>query len=457
MKQSLLKGIVCLLCASVVFTLFACSNQTNSDSSYQSSLDDSSSVVEEIPLDVNHGIADTSNLYGICYLIEDREYWGSPFTTDDFAIDFQLIKNLGAKTVRHWMHFTYLLQDKESVNEKNCETMHKELAESTKQGLLNIGMNHHNFNTGVTTVGKVKRNLSTGSYYKQWLDDYYTSWYTLVSEFPEVTYWEIDNETNNPDFMYDCNDRSLFSSEMMAAITTDMLYYATRAIHDANPNAKSIMGGLTEPYGQGKFNVEKSRPSNAWFLQKIYDNIASGEYGYFYSTESDETASLNPDDYFDIVAWHPYLDTKNFDPEYFVAENHKVYQVVLDNEHKHKKVFITEVGYSDTKKTEEIAAANVIALLNAVKEHMPYVETVNIFRMFDNAATNWAAGTDGVSRYGFFTDPDPARSYLNMAGTRTVIAGEPKPLAEAYQKAAGGNGDLNLLKDYYKNKKSTAE
>ena len=90
------------------------------------------------------------------------------------------------------------------------------------------------------------------------------------------------------------------------------------------------MGGLTEPMGQGKSDETGSRPSDAWFLQKIYDNIFSGEYGYFYSSETNETASVNPDDYFDVAAWHPYRDTKDFDADYFVAENHKVYQTVLD-------------------------------------------------------------------------------------------------------------------------------
>ena len=94
--------------------------------------DNEDPIEQEIPLDTAHGIADTSKLYGICYLIEDREYWGTPFKNEDFAIDFQLIKNLGAKTVRHWMHFNYLLNDKNTLNEKNCATMHAELAESNK-------------------------------------------------------------------------------------------------------------------------------------------------------------------------------------------------------------------------------------------------------------------------------------------------------------------------------------
>lgn len=403
---------------------------------------------EEIPLDTDHGIADREKLYGMCYLIEDREYTGSPFKEEDFGVDFQLIENLGAKTVRHWMHFTYLLEDEETLNRKNCDTMHAELAECVVRGITNIGMNHHNFNNGKYSVGKVRRNLATGSYYKQWLDDYYTSWYTLVSEFPEVEYWEIDNEPNNPDFMYSCYDKTYFDSEMMAAITTDMLYYATRAVHDANPDAKSVMGGLTEPMGQGDSDEENGKPSNARFLQMIYDNIASGEYGYFYSEETNETASVNPDDYFDVVAWHPYRDTKEFNEDYFVSENNKVYQVVLDNEQKHKKVFITEVGYSEAGKGADGAAANVIALMKAVEERMPYVETVNIFRMFDNAATSWAAHGN-VSRFGFFADPNPDRVYSDSYGTRQMIAGEAKELAVLYQKAAGGTGSLDLLKNYY--------
>ena len=157
---------------------------------------------------------------------------------------------------------------------------------------------------------------------------------------------------------------------------------------------------------------------------------------------------MNPDDYFDVAAWHPYRDTKDFDADYFVAENNKVYQTVLDNEHKHKKVFITEVGYSEAGKGADGAAANVIALMKAVEERMPYVETVNIFRMFDNADTDWAAHGN-VSRFGFFADPNPDRAYMDSYGTRQMIAGEAKDLAVLYQKAAGGTGDLNLLKNYY--------
>ena len=114
--KKIISFLLCVFLCTGIFS--ACGGDTPTSSSVKKP-DDSSSAVEDVPLDVNHGIADQSKLYGICYLIEDREYYGSPFTARDFDIDFQLIENLGAKTVRHWMHFNYLLTDKQTINSKN--------------------------------------------------------------------------------------------------------------------------------------------------------------------------------------------------------------------------------------------------------------------------------------------------------------------------------------------------
>lgn len=99
----------------------------------------------------------------------------------------------------------------------------------------------------------------------------------------------------------------------------------------------TIMGGLTEPNGLGT-------GTNKQFLQYIYDNIASGDYGYFYGKEEAAHASLDADDYFLAAAWHPYYAKKKFDAEEFVRLNGDIYDVILKNEGKHKKVFFTEMG-----------------------------------------------------------------------------------------------------------------
>ena len=233
-------------------------------------------TTEELPLTPDYGIADQQYLYGLCYLLEERDYTGSPFTEDDIETEVQLMQNLGVRNVRHWIHCTTYMLDKDTMNEEACETMHAVLAACEDAGIVNIGMNHHNFNNGMSTVGKLRRNMVPGSDYLLWLEDYYTTWYHLVSEFPEVQYWEIDNELNNPDFMFDAVTQGRFTSEEMAAIATDMLWYASRGIHDANPDAVAVMGGLTERFGLGNSDTENGDPSMQWFLQAIYDNIASG-------------------------------------------------------------------------------------------------------------------------------------------------------------------------------------
>ena len=126
---------------------------------------------------------------------------------------------------------------------------------------------------------------------------------------------------------------------------------------------------------------------------------------------------------------------------------------VLDNERKHKKVFITEVGYSDTGKGEETAAANVIAMLTAIRDRMPYVETVNIFKLYDVGKKNNWDSVDEV-RFGLVHDPDTSRTYykldieknsINVAEDGRCIPGAPKNKAYEYQRLAGGTGSLEVL------------
>ena len=57
---------------------------------------------KEIPLDAQHGIADQSYLFGMCYLLEERSVQSL-----DIDKEVQLMKNLGVKSVRQWIHFTH--------------------------------------------------------------------------------------------------------------------------------------------------------------------------------------------------------------------------------------------------------------------------------------------------------------------------------------------------------------
>ncbi|MGN1077286.1 MAG: hypothetical protein ACI4ST_02105 [Candidatus Gallimonas sp.] len=400
---------------------------------------------DSLPLDAQHGIADQSNLYGMCYLMEERSA-----DSLDVETEVRLMRNLGVKTVRQWMHFSHFMKSPTELKE-NCTTttnMHELLAACEEAGILNIGMNHHNFCTTRTkasaTAKPFARDVSDGSEYVQWLNDYYLSWYTLVSEFPEVEYWEIDNEVNNPGFMTDAAGQSSYSVKQMAEIATDMFYYASRAIHDANPEAKTIMGGLTEPNGLGRGNT-------ANFLQMLYDNVASGEYGYFYGREDRAAASRDPDDYFMIACWHPYM--QDFNRQHFIEINNEYYEIILKNERKHKKVFFTEIGWNDDSVGGESVSIRYLEEMYEAVASMPYVETVNVFKLYDNGTlNNW----DGpyYQYWGLFHDADPAHVYvpcskttdgINIGADGYCITGAPKNKAYAYQRLAGGSGSLDLM------------
>ena len=399
---------------------------------------------KSIPLDAQHGIADQSKLFGMCYLLEERV--GSL----DIEKEVQLMKNLGVKTVRQWMHFSHFMSNPETIKKgATLDNMHKLLAECEKAGMVNIGMNHHNFwskGKSSATAKPYARDISEGSNYVQWLNEYYTSWKTLVAEFPEVTYWEIDNEVNNPDFMTDGGGKgsSSYSVRQMAQIATDMFYYASRAIHEVNPNAQTIMGGLTEPTGLGKGNTLN-------FLNMLYDNIESGEYGYFYGIEDKALASKNADDYFQIACWHPYMSS--FNKQHFIEINNEFYSVILEREGKHKKVFFTEFGWNDEKVGGEDNAMQFMKLTYEAIKEMPYVETANIFKLYDTGKlNNW----DGYNYqyFGLIHDPDVSRHYPPLEGDDRAIfidengyciPGAPKRKAYLYQELAGGSGSLEIL------------
>lgn len=385
-------------------------------------------------LSVNGGgeqVEKANMLYGMCYVKSERADYEKYAETDVL-----LMKNLGVGSVRNWMHFTDLLLNKNKVNETACEKMHALLNEQKKAGMTIIGMNHTNFNSGSNISGKPARDTTKGSYYTEWLLDYYYSWKTLVAEFPEVDYWEIDNEINNSDFMKNTYGEVVYGMQEMADISADMLFYASKGIHSANKAAITVMGGITEPSGLG-------HGENVEFLQLLYSNIESGNFGYVYGVDSPSSASQNPDDYFQVACWHPYVWTK-FDKQYFIAENNKIYDVIKKHEPQGKEVFFTEIGQSNDNRTEVETAEFVTQMYEAVKS-LEYVKVVNYFKLFDVAKVAW---TGKFSRYGLFYDPDESRTYTQSAGedlTTPLVNGAPKLSAYAFQNVSGGKGSLELL------------
>lgn len=354
-------------------------------------------------------LANNDFLAGMCYM----QYEWQDKLNDDYVL--KAMKNMGVKSLRTWMHFSYFLENPNTIKQDNVKKMHDYLTKAIDMGFQIIGMNHYSYHEkGYFSIGKEKRVdfENEASKYNIWLDNYELSWYTLANEFSEITYWEIDNEINNPDFMYiDGQKNNVLNQKEMAHIALDMLYKGSIGIHKANPNANTIMGGLVDSCGLGMGSSYNGiyTGTNKEFLEILYDYIASGEH-----------ESIYPDDFFQIAAWHPYYYQNSAD-EYFVFENNAIYEIIKRREGKDKKVFLTEFGWSDNNVSNK--GQNIKELFTTLKTQMPYVESLHYFLLFDK--------TENLD-VGLYNYPLANNCY-------------PKDSAYAYQQVNGGKGKLDFI------------
>ncbi len=361
--------------------------------------------------------ANQDYLFGMCGIFEAHST-DNPNFSWDVAID--LCKNLGVKSIRTWLRFRYVMDTDMNIIEEEAAKYHAHFAQQKEYGIQTIAMCQNNLQPdGTFGTTKPARDLSEGSTYMKWLENFEECWYRLVKEFPEVEYWEIENESNNTTFMEKFGGGS-FSTLEMAQITADMLFFASRGIHRANPEAITVMGGIV------MWNAVD-------FLNMVYDEI--------YDKSS---WSQKPDDYFQVACWHPYnttLSARTIDK--WVQQQKDVYAVVKKREGKDKKVFFTEFGWSDL---ETSAAAKQTALelvYTKIQEELPFVEAAHYFRMFDRSAQTF--GSTKEKKFGIFNDP------LNlMIGQKpdVYLLGAPKEIAYLYQRLAGGTGDLTIMQKW---------
>ncbi len=361
-------------------------------------------------------------LYGMCYLAWERR------GAADYKTALQLMKNLGVQSIRHWMHFNYYMTDYQTFHPERTQQMHEIIAEAQKLGFQLIGMSHTNWSVTENRFcgGKPTRIPVEGSDYYKWLECYEETWYNVAKEFPEITIWEIDNEINNKDFMYlEGNRERLLTLEEMAAMSADMLFYASRGIHRANPDAITVMGGIVDPMGLG-IPAPHTGITMVNFMEALYDAIDSGEHGSFYY-----------DDFFQVACWHPYY-YKGMADSYFVEQNNAIYEVITRREGKDKKVYLTEFGWREDIFGEENICKAMETLYTVIAEEMPYVESLHYFHAFNCMGNNGEVG-------GMFYDPDPGMVDVVKGSDERRTPGAPKSFAYAYQKAAGGSGSLDLL------------
>lgn len=363
-----------------------------------------------------------------------------------------LVAGLGCRAYRSWMHLTEVLNDPYTVNEKALEQHTRLLTRAMELDIEVTAMSHEWFlpEGCIQRTGHAMppRDLTEGSLYLQALHMLEESWCTMAAAFPQVAIWEVGNEWNLNAFLHPdgflLGDMSVpFTPDEKYDIAVDMMYFSARGIRRGNPGAKvaSFSPALsTESLGGGMPDFLPVMYGAAWALDQVYRRIRSGMFW-----------SCDPDDYFDFVAWHPYVFTTRDVPDkdlFLDVEepdtlwrdfNDAAYRVMRKYGDGDKQVLLTETGFTDCGNPEwEERYAKYNKKIIRYAEEMPYVRTLHNFRLLnenamlkrDGIENNQIGGLTEVY-FGLFTDPEE--------GCR------PRKRACALQEMTGSKADLVQL------------
>jgi len=364
----------------------------------------------------------------------------------------ELIKALGCNAYRSWMHITEILKDPETPDEEELSRHRKLLAKAAELDIEVTGMSHEWFlpQGCIQSSGHAMpaRDLTPGSLYMQALEMLETSWYTMAALFPEVKIWEVGNEWNlnaflHPDGFLSSDMSKPFTADEKMNIAVDMMYYSARGIRRANPGAlvASFTPALSTPgLGGDMPDFLPVMYGVAWTLDKVYKRIRSGDFW-----------SANTDDYFDILAWHPYVFTNKEtesdadlfldvdEPDQFWKSfNDTAYRVMKKYGDGHKQVILTEAGFTDLGDPvlEERYAGFNKKLLQIAQE-LPYVRTLHNFRLLNENAMLRRGGIEenqigGLTEvyFGIFTDPEEGLKPRKRAYAIQEMTGSKADLAE---------------------------
>lgn len=364
----------------------------------------------------------------------------------------ELIKALGCNAYRSWMHITEILKDPETPDEEELSRHRKLLAKAAELDIEVTGMSHEWFlpQGCIQSSGHAMpaRDLTPGSLYMQALEMLETSWYTMAALFPEIRIWEVGNEWNlnaflHPDGFLSSDMSKPFTADEKMNIAVDMMYYSARGIRRANPGAlvASFSPALSTPgLGGDMPDFLPVMYGVAWTLDKVYKRIRSGDFW-----------SANTDDYFDILAWHPYVFTNKeteSDADLFLdvdepdqlwkSFNDTAYRVMKKYGDGHKQVILTEAGFTDLGDPvlEERYAGFNKKLLQIAQE-LPYVRTLHNFRLLNENAMLRRGGIEenqigGLTEvyFGIFTDPEEGLKPRKRAYAIQEMTGSKADLAE---------------------------
>jgi len=300
---------------------------------------------------------------------------------------------INARVVRLWTRATELLASPTTVHPTNMPIAQSAVLALEGSGITVLGMDgtYPTWMTGGSTWGLIPcRDLSPGSHYQVFLDNFEKSWITLSSALPSVLLWEPANETNGmllPDIdqqkdalFCPAGHPATFTPQEAADITTDLMFRAHRAIHSEIPNATVFMPPPSpNPHGN---DFEPSFSNMATFVSLIYCNIKHCDI------KREQWPSTNPRDYFDGGSWHPYI-AGDATALSWVQPNTTVYNVFASNGDGALPMIFSETGYSVcasgcVTSSQTVAAAWMSDAISLSQTNFPWLTYFIYFRAFQD-------------------------------------------------------------------------
>lgn len=378
---------------------------------------------------------DRTYFNGICALSGEFNNGVDYALTNDWTKS--KVQALNAKSSRLWIALSGLFNvgdnDDLSINQQYYSVMKDHVDKLKEAGIENFLMMFSSF---VYPTGYVP---STSYVVPDPNEEYedYIRFLNIQAEackivktlFPEIRNFEPGNEPDfacpgcihKNGFIYGgdmtVNFNFVYNDDDKASILADLCWYVRRAVTEVDPKARVAFPGLTN---------QATVPE---FLDLIYTKIESKCL-----PAGQEYSDINPDNYFDILNWHPYPNQINEDLtinwDAWVQYNKSVYQVVIDHNDEGKEVYFSELGWTDygTRSEEELnkIADNYRNAFTRIKNDMPWVTAVFAFRL-TNLIYQQIDTSGGEENFGLFYHPnDP------------ITPAKPKPAAYAVAKIFNG-------------------
>lgn len=362
---------------------------------------------------------------------------GEPITTDvlkgkvtsEKAVG--IMHDLGVKAFREWM-FAAMNPPAEDYD-RICAAYDKTLDLCVKYDIEVTGAGGPTVSKEINSGnGMPPRDLTPGSPYVQVLEETEKNWTRIVKRFPQIRQWEVGNEWNFPLFLHPIGWKAgdpAYSIDEMMLIACDLMYVSARGIRAADPACKVVSFSPTPDalhhYLPAGVPIAYGIPVA---LDIMYRHIEAGR-----------SFSTKTDDYFDMLAWHPYLSTQmTYEPyctDYpatkmyltddmpdalWKSYNDMAYHVMTIHGDGHKKVLLTEFGFSDggDPKREAFQAELIPACFELLKQ-MPYIKTCHFFRLFQeedsNASANGVFTNAAEANFGIVKETKYDFAYRNKA------------------------------------------